>query len=346
MDGALRWGLLAAGLISHDFATALRSLPRSEHQIVAVAARDLARAQDFAKRHEIPKSYGSYEELVRDPDVDLVYVGTQHPQHLRAVLLGLEAGKPVLCEKPLGVTATEVREMVAAARARGLFLMEAIWTRFFPATEALRALLSQGSLGEVRLVHADFGWDCSDFPRANDWAQAGGGLLDLGIYCAQFISLVAGGQRPEKIHAVGLLHQKGVDDTVTVLLQYPGGLQASFSCSITTELSNSITVFGTKGRAQIPAHMWCPTELVVNGKRTEFPLPEAPGVDKLNFTNSMGMVYEAQHVRQCLLQGLKESPLMPLAESELLADILEESRRQIGLRFPQDGAEASKPLAR
>ncbi|XP_074164300.1 trans-1,2-dihydrobenzene-1,2-diol dehydrogenase [Sminthopsis crassicaudata] len=338
MGRALRWGLLAAGLISHDFATALRSLPRSEHEIVAVAARALDRAQDFARRHEIPKSYGSYEELVRDPDVDLVYVGAQHPQHWRAVLLGLEAGKPVLCEKPLGVTATEVREMAAAARARGLFLMEAIWTRFFPATEALRALLSQGTLGEVRLVHVEFGLDLRHFPRATDWAQAGGALLDLGIYCLQFISMVGGGRRPERIHAEGLLHEKGVDDTVTGVLRYPGGLQASFSCSITTELSNSLTVFGTKGRAQIPANMWCPTALVVNGKRTEFPLPAAPGPEKLNFVHSMGMVHEAQHVRQCLLQGLKESPLMPLAESELLADILEESRRQIGLKYAQDRA--------
>ncbi|XP_020859666.1 trans-1,2-dihydrobenzene-1,2-diol dehydrogenase isoform X2 [Phascolarctos cinereus] len=339
METVLRWGLLSAGLISHDFATALRSLPRSEHQIAAVAARDLGRAQDFARRHEIPKSYGSYEELMKDPDVDVVYVAPQHPQHLGAVLQCLAAGKPVLCEKPLGVTTAEVREMVAAARARGLFLMEAIWTRFFPAAEELRALLSQGILGEVRLVRVDFGIELEQFlDRSTDWAQAGGGLLDLGIYCIQYISMVAGGRRPEKIHAVGLLHAKGVDDTVTTVLQYPGGLQASFSCSITTKLSNSFTVFGSKGEAEIPPFMHCPTELVVNGKSTQFPLPKVADTEKFNFSNSIGMVYEAQHVRQCLLQGLKESPVMPLAESELLADILEEARRQIGLRFLQDRA--------
>ncbi|XP_074075850.1 trans-1,2-dihydrobenzene-1,2-diol dehydrogenase isoform X2 [Macrotis lagotis] len=206
--GPLRWGLLAAGLISHDFATALRTLPRSEHQLVAVAARDLGRAQDFARRHEIPKAYGTYEELMRDPDVDVVYVGAQHPQHSRAVLQSLAAGKPVLCEKPLGVTAAEVREMVAAARARGLFLMEALWTRFFPAVRALRELLSWGDLGELRLVRADFGQALEGAARVTDWAQAGGGLLDLGIYCVQFISLVAGGRRPERVRAVGRLHEK------------------------------------------------------------------------------------------------------------------------------------------
>ncbi|XP_036596569.1 trans-1,2-dihydrobenzene-1,2-diol dehydrogenase-like [Trichosurus vulpecula] len=336
MEKALRWGILSAGRISHDFTTALRSLPRSEHQIVAVAARDLSRAQDFAKRHEIPKSYDSYEQLMKDPDVDVVYVGPQHPQHVGAVLQCLAAGKPVLCEKPLGVTAAEVREMVAAARARGLFLMEAIWTRFFPATEALRALLCQGTLGEVRVIHAEFGIDGASFGRPTDWEQAGGGLLELGVYCVQHISMVAGGQRPEKIHAVGLLHEKGVDDTVTIILRYPGGLQASFSCSVTTELSNSLSVFGTKGKAEIPSTMWCPTELVVNEKSTKFPLPKVADSERFNYINSIGMVYEAQHVRQCLLQGLKESPVMPLAESELLADILEEARRQIGLRFLQD----------
>ncbi|XP_074075849.1 trans-1,2-dihydrobenzene-1,2-diol dehydrogenase isoform X1 [Macrotis lagotis] len=335
--GPLRWGLLAAGLISHDFATALRTLPRSEHQLVAVAARDLGRAQDFARRHEIPKAYGTYEELMRDPDVDVVYVGAQHPQHSRAVLQSLAAGKPVLCEKPLGVTAAEVREMVAAARARGLFLMEALWTRFFPAVRALRELLSWGDLGELRLVRADFGQALEGAARVTDWAQAGGGLLDLGIYCVQFISLVAGGRRPERVRAVGRLHEKGVDDTVTAVLQYPDGLQASFSCSITLELPNSLGVFGTAGSAQIPATMWCPTALVVNGQKTDFPLPAAPAGEKFHFLHSVGMVYEAQHVRQCLLQGLKESPEIPLAESELLADILEEIRKQIGLRFLQDG---------
>ncbi|XP_056652752.1 trans-1,2-dihydrobenzene-1,2-diol dehydrogenase [Monodelphis domestica] len=339
MARALRWGVMSAGLISHDFVTALRSLPRSEHQVVAVAARDLGRAQDFARRHDIPKAYGSYEDLLRkEPDVDVVYVGTQNPQHFQVVLQSLEAGKPVLCEKPLGVTAAEVREMVAAARARGLFLMEAIWTRFFPATEALRAVLAQGTLGEVRLVRADFGVRPGlNFPaRVTDWAQAGGGLLDLGIYCLQFVSLVAGAQRPEKIHAVGLLHEKGVDDTVTVALQYPSGLQASFSSSITTVLPNSLHVFGTQGQAQIPSTMWCPTELLVNGERAEFPLPAVANTETFNYPKSIGLVYEAQHVRQCLLQGLKESSVMPLAESELLADILEEVRRQIGLRFSQD----------
>ncbi|XP_040313593.1 trans-1,2-dihydrobenzene-1,2-diol dehydrogenase [Herpailurus yagouaroundi] len=332
---ALRWGIVSVGLISSDFTTALRTLPRSEHQVVAVAARDLSRAKEFARKHDIPKAYGSYEELAKDPNVEVAYIGTQHPQHKAAVLLCLAAGKAVLCEKPMGVNAAEVREMVAEARSRGLFLMEAIWTRFFPATEALRSTLSQGTLGELRVARAEFGKDLTQITRALDWAQAGGGLLDIGIYCIQFISMVFGGQKPEKIVAMGRRHETGVDDTVTVLLQYPGGVHSSFTCSITAELSNVNSVSGTKGMAQILSPCWCPTELVVKGEHKEFALPPAPGKE-FNFTHGVGMTYEAKHVRECLRKGLKESPVIPLAESELLADILEEARKAIGVAFPQD----------
>ncbi|XP_007536031.1 trans-1,2-dihydrobenzene-1,2-diol dehydrogenase [Erinaceus europaeus] len=332
---ALHWGIVSAGLIASDFTTMLRMLPRSEHQVVAVAARDLSRAKEFARKHDIPKAYGSYEELAKDPNVEVVYIGTQHPQHKAAVLLSLAAGKAVLCEKPMGVNAAEVREMVAEARSRGLFLMEAIWTRFFPASETLRSVLAQGALGELRVARAEFGKDLTHVRRAVDWAQAGGGLLDIGIYCIQFISMVFRGQRPEKISAVGRIHETGVDDTVTVLLQYPGGVHASFTCSITAKLSNTASVSGTKGMAKILEPCWCPTELVVKGDHQEFPLPPAPNKE-FNFTNGPGMMYEAKHVRECLRKGLKESPVIPLAESELLADILEEVRKAIGVTFPQD----------
>lgn len=299
---ALRWGIVSAGLISSDFTTMLRMLPRSEHQVVAVAARDLSRAKEFAKKHDIPKAYGSYEELAKDPDVEVAYIGTQHPQHKAAVLLCLTAGKAVLCEKPMGVNAAEVREMVAEARSRGLFFMEAIWTRFFPAVEALRSVLAQGTLGDLRVVRAEFGKNLTHVHRATDWAQAGGGLLDLGIYCLQFISMVFGAQKPEKIAAVGRRHETGVDDTVTVILQYPGGVHGSFTCSISAQLSNTVSVSGTKGMAQLLDPCWSPTELVVKGEHKEFPLPPAPGKE-FNFTNGMGMSYEAKHVRECLQKG-------------------------------------------
>ncbi|XP_055001897.1 trans-1,2-dihydrobenzene-1,2-diol dehydrogenase isoform X2 [Sorex araneus] len=273
--------------------------------------------------------------MAKDPNVEVAYIAVQHPQHHAAVMLFLRAGKAVLCEKPMGVNAAEVREMVAEARSRGLFLMEAIWTRFFPALETLRSLLAQGALGDLRVARAEFGKDLTHVHRAVDWAQAGGGLLDIGIYCIQFISMVFGGRKPEKIFAVGRRHETGVDDTVTVLLQYPGGVHGSFTCSITAELTNTALVSGTKGNAKVLDPCWCPTELVVKGEHKEFPLPPAPNKE-FNFTNGPGMTYEAKHVRECLRKGLKESPIVPLAESELLAEILEEVRKAIGVTFPQD----------
>ncbi|KAJ8775449.1 hypothetical protein J1605_016299 [Eschrichtius robustus] len=277
-------------------------------QVVAVAARDLSRAKEFARKHDIPKAYGSYEELAKDPNVEVACIGTQHPQHKAAVLLCLAAGKAVPCEKPVGVNAAEVHEMVPEARSRGLI----------PYGEALRSVLAQGTLGDLRVVRAEFGKNLTHVHQAIDWAQAGGGLLDIGIYCLQFIIMVF-----------------GVDDTVTVLLQYPGGVYGSFTCSITAQLSSMVSVSGTKGMAQILDPCWCPAELVVKGERMEFPLPPAPGKE-FNFTNGMGMSYEAKHVQECLQKGLKESLVIPLAESELLADMLEEVRKATGITFPQD----------
>ncbi|XP_032749533.1 trans-1,2-dihydrobenzene-1,2-diol dehydrogenase [Rattus rattus] len=330
---ALRWGIVSAGLIASDFTTVLSSLPPSEHQVVAVAARDLNRAEEFAQKYNIPKAYGSYEELAKDPNVEVAYIATQHPQHKPAVLLCLAAGKAVLCEKPMGVNTAEVREMVAKARTQDIFLMEAIWSRFFPAMEALQEVLVQGTIGDLRVARAEFGRDLSSVPRATDWNQAGGSLLDLGIYCVQFFSMVFGAQKPEKISAVGRIHETGVDDTVSVLLQYPGGLHGSFTCSISSDLPNTAYVNGTKGMAQIDK-LWCPTELVVNGERKEFPPPVLG--KEYNFLNGSCMLYEANHIRECLRKGLKESPVVPLAESELLAEILEEVRKAIGVTFPQD----------
>ncbi|GAB1292077.1 Trans-1,2-dihydrobenzene-1,2-diol dehydrogenase [Apodemus speciosus] len=363
---ALRWGIVSAGLIASDFTTMLSFLPPSEHQVVAVAARDLNRAEEFARKHNIPKAYGSYEELAKDPNVEVAYVATQHPQHKPVVLLCLAAGKAVLCEKPMGVNAADVREMVAKARSQGVFLMEgessldtgsefstgskdiwkardkyiqatfqAIWSRCFPAMETLREVLVQGTIGDLRMARAEMGFDLRSIPRATDWNQAGGGLLDLGIYCVQFLSMVFGAQKPEKISAVGRIYETGarVDDTVAVLLQYPGGVHGSFTCSISSNLPNTAYVTGSKGMAQILG-TWCPTELVVNGERKEFPPPDLG--KGYNFHNGSCLLYEANHVRECLRKGLKESPVVPLAESVLLAEILEEVRKAIGVTFPQD----------
>ncbi|XP_067830388.1 trans-1,2-dihydrobenzene-1,2-diol dehydrogenase-like isoform X1 [Heptranchias perlo] len=333
---ATRWGICSAGKICHDFMVALKTLPAADHQAVAVASRDSSRARDFAKRHEIPKSYGSYEELANDPNIDIVYVGTINPQHLRVALLMLQAGKNVLCEKPMAMNLREVQQLICAARDSNRFLMEGLWTRFFPVSNAIRCLLSQNNLGEVKMVKAEFGTCMMGTPRVVEKDLGGGVLLDIGCYCLQFVCMVFNGEKPESIHATGFLTEKGVDEAVTIVLKYARNRMAMVTVTMAVQLPNQATISGTKGTITIPGFMWCPTSLVVNGKVREFPLP-APS-QPLNFINSTGLRYEAEEVRQCLQKGLKESSQLPLAESELIMSILDEARRQVGVVYNQDTA--------
>lgn len=326
---ATRWGICSAGKISNDFVVALQTLPAQDHQAVAVAARDLNRAKEFAQSHNIPKAYGTYEELAKDPDIDIVYVGAIHPTHRDLVLMFFNHGKNVLCEKPMAMNLTEVKELISAARKHNVFLMEAFWSRFFPVYEEIRSLLHQKVIGEVKLVRAEFGVNLLGVPRAVEKELGGGAILDIGCYCLQFASMAFNGEKPESVTAKGFLHDNGVVETVTVVLQYPGKRQAVITCTMVTEMPNQAVISGTKGMIQIPSQMWSPTSLIVNGKETKYTLP--PTTKHMNFNNSTGLSYEAEHVRQCLQKGLKESPVMSLAESELLASIIEEAHIQLGI---------------
>ncbi|XP_062287184.1 trans-1,2-dihydrobenzene-1,2-diol dehydrogenase-like isoform X2 [Scomber scombrus] len=300
---ATRWGICSAGKISHDFSVALRTLTPEDHEIVAVAARDLQHAQEFANKHNIPRAYGSYEELAQDPDIDVVYIGTIHPYHLSTGTLFMKSKKNVLIEKPLAMNSREVQKLITAARDNSVFLMEAIWTRFFPVSLEVRRLLGQGEVGDVQMVRADLGAPLTHIPRLAERELGGGALLDLGIYCLQFIFLVFNGERPESIQATGHSIDTGVDGTVVLVLKFSGNRLAICTCSITMMLTCDAVITGTKGVIKVPHHMWCPTTLEVNGQETEFPLPEA-GMP-LNFTNSTGLRYEAEEVRQCLLKGTR-----------------------------------------
>ncbi|XP_067875948.1 trans-1,2-dihydrobenzene-1,2-diol dehydrogenase-like isoform X1 [Heterodontus francisci] len=331
---ATKWGICGAGKISHDFMVALKTLPAADHQAVAVASRDSSRARDFAKQHQIPKSYGSYEELATDPNVDIVYVGIINPEHLRVALLMLQAGRNVLCEKPMAMNLRQVQKLVSAARDSDRFLMEGLWTRFFPVSNAIRCLLSQNDVGEIKMVKAEFGTCMLETPRLVEKELGGGVLLDIGCYCLQFVCMVFSGEKPESVHAMGFLTEKGVDEAVTIVLKYSRKRMAMVTVTMAIQLPNQATISGTKGIITIPGCMWCPTSLVVNGKAQEFPLP-APS-QPLNFTNSTGLRYEAEEVRQCLQKGLKECPELPLAESELIMSILDEARRQLGVVYDQD----------
>ncbi len=237
------WGILGASNISNSFAS---DLPLSRgSRLVAIGARDLSRAEAFGMKVGAERAYGSYEQLVTDPDVDVVYIGTTHDSHAALTRLALEAGKSVLCEKPFTVSAAEAEPLVELARDHGLFLMEAMWTRFIPAIRRVVELVAEGAVGEVKHVHATFGnhvpYDITS--RLFDPARAGGALLDLGVYPLTFARLILGA--PDHVYAAARLYN-GADLSTHLLLTHPGGAAASLGCSMEVDLSTEGSIFGTE----------------------------------------------------------------------------------------------------
>ncbi|CAG7826362.1 unnamed protein product [Allacma fusca] len=328
-----RWGILSAGKISNDFCVGVSTLNPEEHQLVAVGARNLESAKEFAKTHKIQNAYGTYEELVQDPNVDVVYVGTIHPHHLTSAKLALDNGKPVLCEKPLCMNVKQTKELLEYAQGKKLFLMEAIWSRFFPAYKRLKEELDKGTIGDVLQVIVSFGVKIEDVDRLRLKELGGGTVLDLGVYCVQFASLVFG-ERPQKIIAGGFLNEHGVDLSTSSTLIFSGGRTATLVTNARVELPSEAIAVGTKGTLKLPFPMWCPTKLELPTETLEFPLPVTANF--MNFGNSQGLSYQCHEVRRCLLNGLTESPIVSHDETLRIAEIMESIRKQVGVVYPQD----------
>ncbi|KAG8140445.1 hypothetical protein E2320_003106 [Naja naja] len=306
----LCWGICSAGKISHDFIVALKTLP-ADHKvvspaeiIVAIASSKLERAQEYARRHGICRAYGSYEELAKDPEVDVIYVGSLNTQHLGQTILFLRAKKNVLCEKPMGMNARE-----------------GFWTRFFPVSEQIRNTLCQKSLGNLKVLRAQMAVRMDDIPRLLEKKLGGGIILDLGCYCIQFASMVFGPEMPQSIVASGLLNKTA-------------NRQAVLNVTMMIDLPGEATIGGTEGIIKIPDNMNSPTVMFLKENRWEWPLPPSP--ERLYFKHNIGFRYQIEHVRECLENGLKESPIMPLEESERIVCIMDEARKQVGVVYEQD----------
>lgn len=323
MTRAWRWGIAGTGGIADSFTRDLALVPGAE--VAAVGSRTLDRAAAFAATHGIGRAHGSYEELAADDEVDVVYVAGPHTTHRDLTLQFLAAGRHVVCEKPLGLSAAEVQEMIDAARAADRFLLEALWSRFLPAYTELRALLAQGVIGEPRMVEAEFGFVLPFDPahRLFDPGLGGGATLDLGIYPIQLGHLVFG--PPDEVAATGHLSATGVDEHVAAVLRHPGGGITVAKASLTASLRCSATVSGTLGTIELPPFMHRPESLVVrnpDGERTV----AAP-------ITGVGLHHEALEVHRCLAAGERESPLHPLADSLALATTLDAVRAALGVRY-------------
>jgi dihydrodiol dehydrogenase / D-xylose 1-dehydrogenase (NADP) len=260
---SLRWGICGAGKISHDFVVGLKTRPTAEHSVIAVSARLVESAAEFAALHHVKRHYGSYEELAVDQEVDVVYVGTIHPTHYSCAKLMLQNGKSVVCEKPLTMNVKDTLSLAEMSRDRGMFLMEGMWTRFFPAVSEMRKRINDGHLGEIKSVQANFGFrrkDTSGNSRLDNPKLGGGAVLDVGVYPISLATMVFG-ERPSTIYATGWLTSTGVGEFACITLKYSGERVAQLSCSIGVDLSNDAVVYGTKGKLKLQSPFWCPTKL-------------------------------------------------------------------------------------
>ena len=326
MENIIKWGILGPGNIAHQFARGLSAIP--DAKLVAVGSRSIERADKFADEFDVPKRHGSYDDLASDPDVDAIYVSTPHPFHKEYTILCLKADKAVLCEKPLAINAQQVKEMVNCARESEKFLMEAMWTRFLPIIVKVREWLSEGMIGEPRMLTADFGFRFGWNPdgRLMNPDLAGGGLLDVGVYVVAMAYMVFG--KPSNITSTAHIGETGVDEQAAMVLGYDTGQLALLSCAIRTSTPQEARIMGTEGSIHIP-NFWHSTSatLHVSGKE--------PETIELPFGGN-GYEYEAIEVMQCLREGKLESDTMPLDESLSIAETMEAIRAQWGLKYPME----------
>jgi len=327
MTDTIRFGILGTGKIARAFATALRETPGAE--LVAVASRTENVARAFADEFAAPQAFGSYQALADAPGIDIVYIGTPHPMHCENALMLLHGGKAVLCEKPFTMNRREAEQVVALAREKKLFLMEAMWTRYMPALAEVRRVIASGDIGTVHQVSADFGFAATQDPehRVNNPALGGGALLDLGIYPLSIAAALLG--PVTSVRALAEMGPTCVDIQTGFTLRHEGGGMSVCSCSLRARTPAELTVSGSLGHVRMNTMFHRATSVTVvteAGART-VPTPYLGN----------GYVHEAFEAVCCLRQGLTESPGMPLGETLALMGVLDEIRQQIQLSYASDG---------
>lgn len=325
---AIGWGILGTGSIARSFASDLQLLPRAD--LVAVGSRSQARADAFGDTYDIPHCHEGYEALVTDTKVDVVYVASPHTEHARHTTMALEAGKHVLCEKPLTINEAQAERVIATARAEDRFLMEALWTRFFPVMDDVRRLVETGALGDLHLLQADIGVVHPFDPehRLYNPALGGGALLDLGIYPMSLAFELFG--PPDDVAADAVIGETGVDEQCAGVFRYENGRQATWQASMRVDPGRTFTLSGTEGRLHGRRAWWKGAPVV----RTR---PD--GSVKETYARPFegkGYQFEAAHVMECLRDGKTESPVMPLDESRALLRTMDALRADWGVVYPSE----------
>ena len=318
------WAILGPGGIARAFAKDLALL--EGHSIGAVGSRSLSKAQNFAAEFG-GKAYGSYEELVSDPSVDGVYVATPHPAHHENVIMALNAGKPVLCEKPFAVNAQQAQEMVDAASLNKVALMEAMWARFLPHYAKVREIVASGVLGPIHSIHADHGQRLADqgIARLIDPHLAGGALLDLGVYPVSFAHMILG--NPTSITSSAVMTDKGVDAQTSMIFSYNNGAQAVLTTTMVEQTPCRAVVAGLNGWLEIDRTFYNPASMRVvhnDGSVTEYP----------SSYKGHGLREQAQVFAQLVVSGALESEILSWKDTVDIMKSMDTVRAQIGLKYP------------
>ncbi|CDG80953.1 Gfo/Idh/MocA family protein [Janthinobacterium agaricidamnosum] len=327
MDNVIRWGILGTGKIAHALAQALADVP--DARLVAVASRSSAGAERFGAEFGVARRHASYQALADDPEVDVIYIATPHTLHAENTLMCLNAGKHVLCEKAFTMNRREAQQVVALARQKNLFLMEAMWSRFLPGALEARRIIASGEIGAVRQLQADLGFVSTFGPqhRLLNPGLGGGALLDIGIYplsmAAYFLGPVV------QVQALGELGDTGVDEHAVFSLRHASGALSSCACTIRAQTPSELTITGTLGRIRIHNRFYQAQSLSV----------DIPGIATRSIATPYignGYAHEVIETMRCIRAGLIESPLMPHAESVELMGVLDTMRGQIGLTYQAD----------
>lgn len=332
MTTPLRWGIAGTGRIVESVLADLKLIPDEVH-LQAIASRTQARADQMATEHGFTTAHGSYQALVDDPEVDAIYIATTHPRHKSIALAAIAAGKPLLVEKAFTATLAGAQEVIDAARAAGVFVMEAMWTRFQPAVRALHEVIDSGELGEVRSVQGDLcafrPYDTND--RIFDLSEGGGTVLDLGVYPLSFAQDFLGDAVQMTVH--GTTFENGADAELGMLISYDQARFATLAAALRTPGPGRMVVLGTKGWAEVPPRFHHPASLIVHplGGESRELVPEVVG---------KGYGYEFEEVNRCLRAGLTESEFMPLDDTLEVMRLMQQVIDELGVPV----AENEEPL--
>jgi len=329
MSEKIRWGILGCGKIANKFASDLRLVADAE--LAAIASRSTEKAKTFAEKFRPAQVFDTYEALASAPNVDAIYVATPHGLHYENVMLCLNHGKAVLCEKAFALNLAQAREMIELARKKRVFLMEAFWTRFLPHYEKAMEIIRSGRIGEVRMIQADFGFRAPEPKpqRLYDPELGGGSLLDIGIYPVFIAQSILG--KPTHVHAFITPYETGVDEQCVITMKFAGGALAVLSSTFAVDTPVEALIAGTEGRIVMRNrfHNAQATAELILGRQAPLPL-------SFEQEDGFGYQYEVRHVNECLKAGRTESPVMTHADTLMLMETLDRIRKTCGVRYDCD----------